>query len=218
MHSRPRKGRSCDGDGTGDIICTETREFWLDGSIDGQSFVTSEPCGNLRLSQVEVGQFNDPQNFGGRYLFYFESEQNVVDSLSVSKGVIKVTFGILVSPAVIDTAIYGTDTVLTVSPNNICDVMLLGTHYNYLNQAQTNNANGFLFEYTDTNGKNWTATQQQTDISLLVTSIDGIVSLSPSSGAFFPYCTSKFSYNTLLTEQQGTDTLRIEGTGRLGFR
>lgn len=207
-----------EGDGTIDTTCTETREFWLDGSIDGQAFVTSEPCGNLRLFEVEVDQVFDPQDFGGKYLFSFYSEQNVIDSLGAAQGKFEITMAVLVSPSIIDTSINGTDTTLTVSPNNICNVMLLGTHYNYLNQAQTNNSNGFKFEYADIDGKVWKATQLQTDSSFVITSNDGIVSVNPFSGAFFPYCTATFSYNTILTESQGSDTLRVIGTGRLGFR
>ncbi len=207
-----------DGDGPLGTTCTETREFWLDGSVGTQAFVTSEPCGNLRLSEVQVGQVYEPRDFGGKYLFTFTSTQNVADSLGAVQGKFDISVGILVSPAIIDTSINGTDTTLTVSPNNICDVMLLGTHYNYLNQAQTNNSNGFKFEYADIDGKVWKATQLQTDSSFVVTSDDGIVSVNPFSGAFLPYCTVKFSYNTLLTEFQGTDTLRVIGTGRLGFR
>jgi hypothetical protein len=73
--------------------------------------------------------------------------------------------------------------------------------------------------YIDSTGASWTPILNAVnDSSFVVTSIDGIVSQSPFSGAYLPYCTIKFSYDLLLQQQPPADTLRLKGTGRLGFR
>ncbi len=201
-----------EGDKTQDTTCTETREFWLDGTINDQAFETSLPCGNLRLIQVAVTQ-SSPLGF------VFTSQQVIKDSLGASKGEFQVSINADVPNEMIDTTISNGDTTYTVSASNICNVMKLGRHYQYYSEAQQNNANAFLVKYIDSTGASWTPIiNAVNDSSFVVTSIDGIVSQSPFSGAYLPYCTIQFSYDLLLQQQPPADTLRLKGTGRLGFR
>lgn len=205
-----------DGDGQVDTLCTETREFWLDGSIDGQPYVTSEPCGNLRLSEVEVGQF---WQVGDVFTFY--SQQVIKDSLGNTKDSFMISIATFVDPALVDTVVYAGDTTFKMSATNICNVMKPGKQYLYLHEASQNNTNAFLVNYTDENGTKWRPiTTSVTDSSFVITSIDGIVSQNPFSGAYFPYCTIRFSYDLLMQQVQSTntDTLHLKGTGRIGFR
>jgi hypothetical protein len=208
---------SCKKDDDDDMVaatCTETRPLWLDGSAGDFSFVTSEPCGALKLSEVDVSQTQQ----GMLNIFVFSNEQNIVDSNGTSRGKLYFSINIQVPGEKIDSFITPTDTTLTVSPNNICSEMKLGEHYLYLHEAISNNANGFWAVYVDSIGKEWRIALGGVNDSLAITSIDGIISQSPFPGAFFPYCTCTFSYNLLMQEHQGADTLRLQGTGRLGFR
>lgn len=212
---------SCKKDETAedeDTTCTETREFWLNGTAGTWDFTTSQPCENLRLQQINVGQVFNEIPLGGEYLVILESEQQIVDSSDINYGTITVSFGILVPPSLIDTSITATDTVYSVSANNICASMKLGPHYQFLNQAQQNNTNMYELEYTDASSKYWKVNQVETDSSFVITSIDGIVSQSPLPGGYLPYCTVKFDYDVLLREHSSGDTIHVNGTGRLGFR
>jgi hypothetical protein len=208
---------SCKKDDNGDTIidttCTETREFWMDGTLNDQAFETSAPCGNLRLTEVVVIQ-SSPLGF------VFTSQQVVKDSLGANKGEFLVSINADVPAQMVDTAINNGDTTYTVSANNICNVMKLGRHYLYYSEAQQNNANAFFVNYIDPTGASWTPILNAVnDSSFVVTSIDGIVSQNPFSGAYFPYCTIRFSYDMLFLQQPATaDTLHLKGTGRLGFR
>ncbi len=207
---------SCKKDDNGDAVidttCSETREFWLDGTINDQAFETSVPCGNLRLIQVAVTQ-SSPLGF------VFTSQQVIKDSLRASKGEFQVSINADVPNQMIDTTISNGDTTFSVSANNICNVMKLGRHYLYYSEAQQNNSNAFLVRYIDSTGASWTPIiNAVNDSSFVITSNDGIVSQSPFSGAYLPYCTIQFSYDLLLQQQPPADTLRLKGTGRLGFR
>lgn len=205
-----------DGDGPIDTSCTETREFWLDGSVNEEPFITSEPCGNLRLSEVEVGQY---WQVGDIFTFY--SQQVINDSIGNAKDSFRLSIATFVDPALVDTVIYNGDTTFSLSATNICNVMKMGKHYLYLHEASQNNANAFLVNYIDENGTAWRPIPAPvTDSTFVITSIDGIVSQNPFSGAYFPYCTISFSYDLLMQQVQSTntDTLHLKGTGRLGFR
>jgi len=202
-------------EGNNDNTCTETRAFWMDGTIDGEEFETSVPCGNLRLSEDAVSQ----QSQGGTDIFTFTSNQTMKDSLNYGLGAFAVTVSTVVPSQLIDTTVNSGDTSYAVSANNICSIMQLGRHYLFLSEAQQNNANVFFVRYIDSTGASWTPIiNAVTDSSFVVTSIDGIVSQSPFSGAYLPYCTIQFSYDLLLQQQPPADTLRLKGTGRLGFR
>ncbi len=206
-----------DGDTTTDNTCTETREFWLDGSIDGQAFVTSEPCGNLRLNEVQVDQNGQP----GPNVFTFSSTQVIKDSVGNSIDTFSLSIASWVDTDLVDTIVTAEGTTYSMSANNICKTMKLGKHYLYLHEARQNNTNAMLINYTDSNGQAWSPIGALvTDSSFVVTSIDGIVSQNPFSGAYFPYCTISFSYDLLMRQVQSTntDTLHLKGTGRLGFR
>jgi hypothetical protein len=204
-----------EGDKTQDTTCTETREFWMDGTLNGEAFETSVPCGNLRLSEDAVSQ----QSQGGTDIFTFTSNQTMKDSLNYGLGAFAVTVSTIVPSQLIDTTVNSGDTSYAVSANNVCNIMKLGKHYLFLSEAQQNNANAFFVNYIDSNGASWTPiVNAVNDSSFVVTSIDGIVSQSPFSGAYLPYCAIQFSYDLLLQQQPPADTLRLKGTGRLGFR
>lgn len=212
---------SCKKDDNGDkpldTTCTETREFWMDGTIDGEAFETSTPCGNLRLTQVEVGQYWQL----GPEIFTSYSEQTIKDSLGNSIDTFSLSITSWVDTDLVDTIITAGDTTYSLSANNICNAMKMGKHYLYASEARQNSANAFSINYTDSNGQSWRPLLAPvTDSTFVVTSIDGIVSQNPFSGAYFPYCTIKFSYDLLMQQVQSTstDTLHLKGDGRLGFR
>ncbi len=201
-----------------DDTCTETREFWMNGTAGEWAFATDTPCSNLRLQPTGISQQMHDIPINGGYVFLLKNEQQVVDSNVTNHGKLAVTIAVLAPPSAIDTSITATDTVYTLSPNNICSLMKLGKHYQYMHDANAHNANAYTVEYTDADGRLWRTNQMETDSSFVVTSIDGIVSQNPSPGTHLPYCTVKFNYDVLLRADAGTDTVRVKGTGRLGFR
>ncbi len=199
-----------------DNTCTETRPIWLDGIAGDFTFVTSEPCGNLRLNEVDVNQRY--QSYGG-HLFILQTIHDVVDSLSDVKGTFKISIAAIVANGLVDTVINATDTTYEVTAGSICSSMKLGKHYNYIAAAVNNNANAFIVEYTDTLGGVWQSLSAVTDTTFVVTSIDGTISQSPGGGAYFPYCATSFKYDVQLIKQGAADdTLHVKGTGRIGFR
>lgn len=204
-------------DDTGEVTapCTETRPVWLDGNVGNFTFITSEPCGLQRIQALDIGYAFQSQPGFSQHPVVFYSNQEVGDSTSVVQ--IEVRWATIVPDSLVETIITATDTTLQLPVNTICNLMKLGRHYELLSVAQTNNTNAFGMGYTDETGKVWEYVVD-TSNNFTVTSLDGIISQSPFAGAHFPYCVCTFSYDVLLKENLSNDTLRLQGTGRLGFR